>query len=119
MAQPAPSQTTISANDLLTLLRRLQSIDPEFPIQYAVCLLEISQDEGMSLTTLAEKTHLALSTVSRIIGALSDHRQKGTPYGLIEVTISKTERRRKELKLSAKGRKIITSLTQPLTASAA
>ncbi len=95
---------------LLTILREFQKIDPEFPIQYAVCLLEISQDEGISLTTLAERTNLSLSTVSRIVGALSQHRQKGQAYELVAATQSKTERRRKELTLTAKGRKIIKSL---------
>jgi hypothetical protein len=34
----------------LILLRELQKINPEFPLQYAVCLAEIALDEGMSLT---------------------------------------------------------------------
>lgn len=91
----------------LSLLRELQKIDPEFPLQYAVCLVEISLDEGLSLTTLSQKTGMALSTVSRIVGALSAHRQKGEPYGLVEVKISKTERRRKELYLTKAGKAAI------------
>ncbi len=93
--------------DFLLLLRELQKIDPEFPLQYAICLAEISLSEGLSLTDLSERTGLALSTVSRIVGALSKHRQKGAPYGLVRVTISKEERRRKEITLTAKGRAII------------
>lgn len=95
---------------LLTLLRELQSIDPEFPLQYALCLLEVAQDEGQSLTTLSETTGMPLSTISRIIGALSDHRQRGEPYGLVEVTISAAERRRKEITLTAKGKNLIEKL---------
>lgn len=95
---------------MLKILRELQKVDQEFPLQYAICLLEISRNEGMSLTNLSLKTGLALSTVSRIIGALSHRRQKGVPYGLVNVLRSKTERRRKELYLTDKGRSVIESV---------
>lgn len=98
----------------LHLLRELQKIDQEFPLQYAVCLAETSLNEGLSLTQLSEKTGMALSTVSRIVGALSNHRQKGAPYGLIKVSISEKERRRKEIYLTAKGKAIIDSISDIL-----
>lgn len=94
------------------LLRELQKIDQEFPLQYAVCLAEISMDEGMSLTGLSQKTGMALSTISRIVGALSKHRQKGTAFGLVNVKISAEERRRKELYLTAKGKAVMTSIAE-------
>ena len=64
----------------LVLLRELQKIDPEFPLQYAVCLAEIALDEGLSVTDLSNRTGMAISTVSRIVGALSDYRQSGQPW---------------------------------------
>ncbi len=81
----------------------LRSLDSEFPIQHALALGIISQNPGMSLTQLAEKLNLNLSTVSRIIGALSDHRANGQPYYMVEVKKSEQERRRKELYLTPKG----------------
>jgi DNA-binding MarR family transcriptional regulator len=96
----------------LRLLRELQKIDAEFPLQYAVCLAEISQEEGLSLTDLSVRTGMALSTVSRIVGALSKNRQKGTPYNLIRIKISATERRRKELYLTPRGRAVIDSILE-------
>lgn len=99
---------------LLSILHSLKEIDPEFPIQYAICLAEIAENEGCSLTDLAEKTDLALSTVSRIAGALSDYRQRGAPYELIEMKISKTERRKKELFLTPKGRKTLERILSAL-----
>jgi DNA-binding MarR family transcriptional regulator len=94
--------------DFLRLLREMQKIDPEFPLQYAVCLTIISMNEGLSVSTLADKSGLSLSTVSRIVGALSQSRQKGgEPYGLVRVEISAIERRRKEIYLTAKGRAFI------------
>lgn len=96
--------------DFLMLLRELQKIDTEFPLQYAVCLGTISLEEGLSISDLAQRTRLSLSTVSRIVGALSDTRQKGEAYGLIQVKISPTEKRKKEIYLSARGRIFIESI---------
>ena len=95
----------------LALLHELQKIDPEFPLQYAVCLMEISLDEGLSLTALSAKTGMPLSTISRIVGALSRQRQRGAPYGLIRAAISPHERRKKELYLTTRGRAIIRAIT--------
>ena len=81
----------------------LRTIDSEFPIQHAMSLGIISLHPGLSLTELADKTNLTLSTVSRIVGALSDHRANGQPFGLVKVKQSKQERRKKELYLSPKG----------------
>ena len=97
-------------NDFLMLLRELQKIDPEFPLQYAVCLSTISLNEGLSISELAKKTSLSLSTVSRIVGALSNTRQKGEAYGLIRVKVSPTEKRKKEIYLTPKGRIFIESI---------
>lgn len=108
----------ITTRILLDLLHQLQKIDPEFPLQYAVCLAEISLDEGCSLTTLAERANLTLSTVSRIVGALSDYRQNGHPYGLVEIRISAVERRRKELHLTPRGRAVLQKIGKVLEQSA-
>lgn len=97
-------------NHFLKLLRELQKIDPEFPLQYAIALGEISLNEGLSISSLAEKTNLSLSTCSRIVGALSHARQKGEAYGLVQVKICKEERRRKEIYLTTKGRHFIESI---------
>lgn len=95
----------------LILLKELQNINNEFPLQYAICLIEISLHEGLSLTELSQKTGMAISTVSRIVSALSKKRQKGSAYSLIEINISPQERRKKEIYLSPAGRRIILSLS--------
>lgn len=96
--------------DFLKLLRELQKIDPEFPLQYAVALGVISLHEGLSVSCLAEETNLSLSTTSRIVGALSNARQKGEAYGLVRVKVAQDERRRKEIYLTAKGHLFINSI---------
>ena len=103
-------------SDFLILLRELQKIDPEFPLQYAVCLAEITLHEGLSVTDLSNRTGLALSTVSRIVGALSKYRQMGKPYELIDLKMSEASRRTKEIHLTTKGRKIIDSIAALMAA---
>ncbi|MCK6418357.1 MAG: helix-turn-helix domain-containing protein [Alphaproteobacteria bacterium] len=100
----------------LRIVRELQKIDPEFPLQYALCLGHVAAEEGLSLTTLAERCGLALSTVSRIVGALSDKRQRGTAFGLIKVKIAADERRRKCLFLTARGKIVMQGLTDAVGA---
>jgi len=106
--------TDLPLRTFLELLRLLQKTDGEFPLQYALCLAEISFEEGMSLTTLAEKAGLSLSTISRIVGSLSDYRQNGHPYGLVEIRVSAEERRRKELYLTPKGRALLQKISKIL-----
>lgn len=91
----------------LKLLKELQKLDPEFPLQYAICLFEISLNEGLSVSELARRTNLSLSTVSRIVGALSKHRQKGAPFQLVTAKIAQTERRRKEIYLTTRGKAVL------------
>jgi DNA-binding MarR family transcriptional regulator len=114
MNQGQSMSTDIS--NFLRLLRELQKIDPEFPLQYAICLAEIALDEGLSLTHLAAKTGMPLSTISRIVGALSRHRQRGTPYDLVRVNVSPQERRRKQLYLTARGRAYMNSIADMMAA---
>ena len=106
---------SVEIKHFLLLLRELQNIDPEFPLQYAVCFAEISMDEGLSLTSLSRKTGMSLSTVSRIVSALSDKRKRGLAYGLVETQISPTERRQKQIYLSTRGQDMIKTLELIIT----
>lgn len=107
MTQQCAPQSEQACAIVLRLLKEFQTIDSAFPLQYAICLLEIARDEGLSLTTLASRTNMPLSTVSRIIGALSNKRQKGQAFYLIDVQLSDHSRRLKEIRLSPRGRSII------------
>ncbi len=103
-----------TAGTFLTLLKELQKVDNEFPLQYAICLTQIALNEGLSLTNLADLTGMPLSTVSRIVGALSHKRQKGTAYKLVKVMISSEEKRKKELYLTSRGQTVMHSITELL-----
>ena len=102
-------------NVFLQSLLTLQEIDRALPLQYAVCLVEIARDEGISPSILSQRTNLGLSTVSRIIAALGDHRPNGRSYQLIHITTATGERRRKTLYLTAAGRKAIHKILGCLT----
>lgn len=91
----------------LKILYELQKINPEFPIQYAICLSEIAKSEGMSLTDLSEKTGLALSTVSKITTALSKESKKRIHYELVKITVNPSEKRRKQLYLTTHGHRLL------------
>lgn len=94
---------------VIELLQFLRRIDPEFPIQYVLCLGEIVRHEGLSVTELAQRTGITLSTVSRIVSALSSTR--GRYAGLINVRFSREEARRKEISLTPQGHTVIRHIT--------
>ncbi|HPF79061.1 MAG TPA: MarR family transcriptional regulator [Alphaproteobacteria bacterium] len=99
---------------LQTVLNELTTVDPEFPLQWALVFLEIAQNEGAALKDIAEETGISMSVMSRTIGALSNYRRMGKPYGIITVKAAKDDRRRKELFLSAKGKKLIERLAKAM-----
>ena len=94
----------------LALLKELQKIDAEFPLQYMICFAEIAQDEGINITALANKTGMPLSTVSRIITALSSTTRKKNTYNLVRIVILPQERRKKLLYLTPRGKKLVFNL---------
>jgi DNA-binding MarR family transcriptional regulator len=95
---------------LQVILQELTAIDPEFPIQWVLVFAEIAMEEGISLKDVADRTGISMSVMSRTIGALSNARRMGKPYGLVVVKAAKDDRRRKELFLSAKGKKLAEKL---------
>ena len=102
--------TSEKLNRANNILRTLQSIHHDFPLLYALCLIEIACDEGMSMTDLSRKVGAPLSTISRAIGALSDTRQRGKAYGLVNAIPCLNERRKKLLSLSSQGHIVIQSI---------
>lgn len=97
---------------VLRILYKLQEIDTEFPIQYAICLSEVSLNEGLSLTDLSEKTGMPLSTVSRMAAVLSNRKKNKKAYEFLKIRISPHERRKKQIYLTAKGREIVETLAK-------
>ncbi|MCI5061253.1 MAG: MarR family transcriptional regulator [Alphaproteobacteria bacterium] len=101
-------------NKLKNALAELSEIDTEFPLQWALVFIEIAQNEGASLKDIAEVTGISMSVMSRTIGALSNSRRMGKPYGVVIVKLAKDDRRRKELYLSAKGKRLADKMLKAL-----
>lgn len=97
-------------NQIQSILNELTAVDTEFPLQWAIVFLCIAQNEGASLKDIADETDISMSVMSRTIGALSNYRRMGKPYGIVTVKMAKDDRRRKELFLSAKGKRLIEKL---------
>jgi len=95
-------------------LSELTNIDPEFPIAWAMVFLAIADNEGAALKDIAEETGISMSVMSRTIGALSNARRMGKPYGIVLVKMAKDDKRRKELFLSAKGKRLLEKLKKAL-----
>jgi DNA-binding MarR family transcriptional regulator len=105
---------------LLSLLRALSGLDKDFPLPYAIFLLEVARNEGCSLSDLRQVTGMSLPTLSRMLWALSTKRQTGAePYRLIEQDYSADNHRRKVIRLSAKGRRFISRLNAIIDRNAA
>jgi DNA-binding MarR family transcriptional regulator len=99
---------------LQKVLAELTNVDPEFPIAWALVFLTIAQNEGAALKDIAEETGISMSVMSRTIGALSNARRMGKPYGIVIVKMAKDDKRRKELYLSAKGKRLIEKLKKSM-----
>jgi DNA-binding MarR family transcriptional regulator len=105
---------------LLSLFQALSGLDKNFPLPYAVFLLEVARNEGCSLSDLRKATGMPLPTLSRILWALSTKRQNGAePYRLIVQGYEPDNRRRKTIRLSPRGRRFISRMTAILGQAAA
>lgn len=105
---------TTKLDKLEKALNELIKIDAEFPIQWALVFLAIAQNEGAALKDIADETGISMSVMSRTIGALSNQRRMGKPYGIVLVKLAKDDRRRKELYLSAKGKRLLDKIKKAL-----
>ena len=94
------------ADARLVLARFAACGEGGMPVSYAQAFVEIAADPGLSVTTLAERLNSPLSTVSRIVAALTDPKK----YNLVKVTIASDEKRRKVVELTKAGRALAESL---------
>jgi DNA-binding MarR family transcriptional regulator len=95
----------MTTDEAIKILSGIQRIDPDMPIQQALCLLFIAKaKEGMSLTELSKKVGIGLTTASRYVSALGQvNRHKEEGYNLIESKEDPMERRKKIIRLTIKG----------------
>ena len=96
----------MTIEDAIKLLSGISAADPEMPLGQAKCLFIIAQaEDGLSLTDISKKAGVGLATASRNIAALGKINRKREPgLKLIESFEDPMERRKKIIRLTAKGR---------------
>ena len=106
-----PSSQTIDRKEAEDLRRVLQILDQfgeysqTMPIQIARAFVVTALNEGKSLRELTELSDQRLSTMSRHMLDLQEpNRSKGEGYKLVEARTSPDELRKKEYRLSKRGR---------------
>lgn len=96
----------MQTQEAFRLLSGIQRVDPEMPLQQVMCLLVIAQsEEGLSLTDVAKKVGISLTTASRYVSALGKttrHRTEGLNF--IESFEDPMERRKKIIRITTKGK---------------
>lgn len=98
----------------LKCIAELRKYDSEMPLPQVYCLFLLAQagEDGMSLTELSRKADIAMATASRYIGNLGKiNRFKEEGFNLVEAYEDPMERRKKIIRLSAKGRALINRVT--------
>lgn len=102
---------------LLTVMERFREIDPEMQAQSIAVLLKVAKHPlPIKMADIALELGLSQSTVSRNVAFLGEwnrHREKG--HGFLEAFEDPQERRRKLVKLTAKGARFLTSLSDLVT----
>jgi DNA-binding MarR family transcriptional regulator len=93
---------------LETFINQIRILDDGMPVQTLACFLAIARREGQSIVELSVALGIAQSSASRNVSALSQWNWKKKPgLDLVETVIDLMERRRKQVLLNAKGRRLL------------
>jgi DNA-binding MarR family transcriptional regulator len=106
----------MAISELARALAILNSLDPSaLPLHHAQVLVFIAQRGACAYSEIEQEFNLSNASVSRICGALSDasNRRKET-LNLIEIFRDPNEGRRHRVRLNAKGKAVMRSVTQAL-----
>lgn len=111
----AGQDARITVHRALQVLEVFRAIDPDMQMGTAVSFLMIADgdtpDGGISITELSKAGGFALSSASRYVqalGAMDRHRRPG--FELVSDHVDPMERRRKILKLTPKGKRVINQI---------
>jgi len=102
-------------NPLVDVVDMLRDIYPDMTLNSVQVLLLVATNPGISQREIMERTGLADSSASRIVGLLSEYGNRGTgPFYLIDLVPNKDDRRYKGLYLSKKGQALTTKMLAAL-----
>lgn len=101
-----------SLTKVIKCIEEFRKIDPQMPPQMAVSFLWVCIHNGITMKDLADRVGVSQSSMSRNVAALSEtHRYGKAGYDLVFATEDPTERRRKIVKLTPKGRRVAAGLS--------
>ena len=104
----------INGLNLLKIIEEMRKFDSHMESQtiavfFYVCLY--SGADGVSMQTISQKLDIAQSSVSRNCYKLGDRTRDGIGIGLLQSFEDPEERRRKLVRISAKGRRVFNTLS--------
>ena len=98
-----------AASSLLKVIERFREIDGEMQAQAIAVLLKVAKNPlPLKMSEIAEELGLSQSTISRNVAYLGDwNRRKEAGHKLVEAYEDPAERRRKLVRLTAKGKRFV------------
>ena len=103
-----------AASSLLRIIERFREIDSEMQAQSMAVLLKVAKSPlPLKMGEIAEELGLSQATISRNVAYLGDwNRHKQAGHKLVEAYEDPAERRRKLVRLTAKGKRFVKSLNE-------
>ena len=103
-----------AASSLLKIIERFREIDGEMQAQAMAVLLKVAKSPlPLKMAEIAEELGLSQSTISRNVAYLGDwNRRREAGHKLVEAYEDPAERRRKLVRLTAKGKRFVKSLNE-------
>lgn len=103
-----------AASSLLRIVERFREFDGEMQAQAMAVLLKVAKSPlPIKMHDIAVELGLSQSTISRNVAYLGDwNRRKEAGHQLVEAYEDPAERRRKLVRLTAKGKRFVKSLNE-------
>ena len=104
---------TAGLNSLISVLKKLREVNPQFTLTNALTFLVIARDESakVSQSELCREFRVVDATVSRMVRALTPEGERGKPgLGLVELEQDPNDKRRKIIRLTPEGERLRNSI---------
>lgn len=97
----------------LQIIEEFRKIDPEMRLQMVATFMTVANEEGITMKELGARLGISQSSCSRNVAALAQQHWLNKPgHDLLIATEDPDERRRKILKLTAKGRRVAEAISK-------